>query len=91
MRAGKDRGKTGVVLRAMPKDEKIFIDGLQLVSKHVRPKTTGQKGETVKIPQAVPVSKVMLFCASCRRGVRAGYRLDGGNKVRVCRRCSTEV
>jgi len=89
--SGKDRGKTGTVLRAMPTVDKIIIDGLNLVKKHSRPKRQGEKGQMVSVPRPLGVSKVMLVCASCKEPTRVGARMDGAKKVRYCKKCKAKI
>ena len=88
---GKDRGKTGSVIRTFPARDKIIIDGLNLVKKHVRPKKQGEKGQMVSVPRPLAVSKVMLVCASCKEPTRVGSRMDGARKVRYCKKCKAKI
>jgi len=85
--SGKDRGKSGVVLKVFPESEKITVEGLNLYKKRVKPKRQGQKGETVFVPRPLPSSKAMLVCASCKKSVRVGYRTESGSKIRYCKKC----
>ena len=89
--SGKDRGKTGTVLRALPAADKIIIDGLNLVKKHSRPRKQGEKGQMVSVPRPLGVSKVMLVCASCKEPTRVGSRMDGSRKVRYCKKCKAKI
>jgi len=89
--SGKDRGKTGAVLHALPSEDKVIIDGLNLVKKHARPKRQGEKGQMVLVPRPLGVSKVMLICSSCKEPTRIGYRVDGARKVRYCKKCKAKI
>lgn len=90
--SGKDRGKSGKVLKVFPKEEKILVEGVALRKKHQRPRRARQKGEIVTMPAPVHASNAMLFCKNCNRGVRAGYQcLDDGSKARICKRCKNEI
>jgi large subunit ribosomal protein L24 len=89
--SGKDRGKTGTVLRALPAAEKVIIEGLNLVKKHSRPKRQGEKGQMVSVPRPLAASKVMLVCASCKEPTRVGARMDGARKVRYCKKCKAKI
>lgn len=89
--SGKDRGKTGAVLHALPAADKVIIDGLNLVKKHSRPRRQGEKGQMVSIPRPLAVSKVMLICTSCKEPTRVGSRLDGARKVRYCKKCKAKI
>lgn len=86
---GKDRGKTGKVLRVDVKTERILIDGLNVFKKHARPRKQGEKGEIVSVPRPVQASNVMPVCPSCGTGVRVGAKNEGGARVRICKKCST--
>jgi len=85
--SGKDRGKTGKVLHALPEEGKIVIDGLNVFKKRSRPKKQGEKGETVLVPRPLPASRVMLICANCKMPTRVGYRTEGAKNVRYCKKC----
>lgn len=84
---GKDKGKTGKVLRALPKESSILIEGLNLVKKSVKPKREGQKGEIVLVPRPVNISNVMLVCPHCHEATRIGFRSVDGKKLRFCKKC----
>jgi large subunit ribosomal protein L24 len=89
--SGKDRGKTGTVLRALPAEDKVIIEGLNLVKKHSRPKKQGEKGQMVSVPRPLGASKVMLVCASCKEPTRVGSRAEGARKVRYCKKCKAKI
>ncbi len=86
--SGKDKGNKGKVLRSLPKDNKIVVEGLNLVTKHVRPRRAGEKGQRIKMATPLNVSKAMLICPHCKRAIRVGYKiLTDGRKKRFCRKC----
>ncbi|OGI29485.1 MAG: 50S ribosomal protein L24 [Candidatus Moranbacteria bacterium RIFOXYA12_FULL_44_15] len=91
MIAGKDRGKTGKVLRVLPKDRKAVVEGLNVVKKHTRPKREGEKGQRVEIPRGVTVSNMALVCPKCGKTSRIGYKTTGKIKVRICKKCGSEI
>lgn len=84
---GKDRGKTGKVIKVYPKNEKVTVEGLNIYKKHVRPKRQGEKGEIVQVVRPIHISNVALFCGNCGKAVRAGFRLEEKQKVRYCKNC----
>ncbi|KHO63420.1 MULTISPECIES: 50S ribosomal protein L24 [Thermoanaerobacter] len=87
--SGKDKGKKGKVLQAFPKEGKVIVEGVNIVTKH-RKSTSPQKPGGI-IHQEAPIysSKVMLYCENCGRGVRYGVKiLENGEKVRYCKRCN---
>ncbi len=86
--AGKDKGKRGKVREVHPTDDKVIIEGINIVKKH----TKGRQGvrQAGIIEQEAPMwaSKVMVVCPKCDRGVRVGHAiLANGQKVRQCRHC----
>jgi large subunit ribosomal protein L24 len=87
--SGKDRGKIGTILHAMPTEDRIIVDGLNIFKKRSRPKKQGQKGETVLVPRPMPASKVMLVCVSCKTPTRVGFRMESARKVRYCKKCKS--
>jgi len=91
MLGGKDRGKTGKVLIVLPKDSKVVVEGLNQVKRHVRARKQGQKGQIISKERAVPVSSVALVCKSCGKPTRIGYKIDGNNKIRICKKCGAET
>ena len=89
--SGKDRGKKGKVLTALPRERKLAVEGVNMRKKHVRAKRAGQKGQIVQMPGVFSVSAVMLVCAKCGKGVRAGYKVQGGKKIRICKKCGAGI
>jgi large subunit ribosomal protein L24 len=88
---GKDKGKTGKILKVLPKKNKILIEGLNLYKKHIRPRRQGEKGEVVLVPRPIDASNIILVCSSCNKVVRVGYRFEAEKKVRICRKCGAVV
>lgn len=91
MISGKDKGKTGKVLKVLSLERKVVIEGLNIVKKHNRPRKEGEKGQRVEIPRAVAVSAAMLLCPKCAKAARVGYKISGDNKFRICKRCGAEI
>jgi len=89
--AGKDKGKTAKVLRALPKEMKILVEGVNQKQKHMRPKRQGEKGQIVKIATPVDVSNAKLVCPKCGKAARIGYTIVGGKKYRICKKCKSEI
>jgi large subunit ribosomal protein L24 len=89
--SGKDRGKTGTVLRALVASDQVLVEALNLVKKHARPKKQGEKGQMVSVPRPLAASKVMLVCSSCKEPTRVGGRMDGARKVRYCKKCKAKI
>ena len=86
--SGDDKGKKGKVLEVSPKEGKIIVEGVNIVTKHVRPRRQGEEGGIVKVEGAFYASKANVFCEKCGKGVRVAHKvLEDGNKVRVCAKC----
>jgi large subunit ribosomal protein L24 len=88
---GKYRGKTGKVLKVLPKEGKILVEGVNIVKKHQRPKREGEKGQIVELPAPIDISNVKLICPNCKKATRVGYKISKGKKSRVCKKCGQEV
>ena len=89
--AGKDKGRTGKIIKAIPKESKILVEGINLKKKHVRPKREGEKGQIVEIPAALDVSNVKIICPKCGKATRVGYKVEKERKFRVCKKCLQEI
>ena len=89
--SGKDKGKQGEVLRALPSEGKVVVEGVALVKKAVKPNGVNQQGGIVSQEAAIDVSNVMLVCPKCGKPTRVGHELDAnGKKVRVCKKCGAQ-
>ncbi len=86
--AGKDRGKKGKVRFAYPDDQKIMVEGVNMVKRHLKAIREARQAGIVEREAAMNVSNVMLLCNKCNKPTRVGYRrLEDGSRVRVCRVC----
>jgi len=88
---GKDRGKSGKVSHADPKNGRVTLENLNLFKKHVRPKKQGEKGETVQVPRPVRISNVALVCPSCGKPTRVGVRREKNVRTRYCKKCNASI
>ncbi len=84
------RGKTGKVLQVSPKEGKVIVEGLNMVSKHVKPTKPGEPSGIIKAESAIYACKVQLVCSQCGP-TRVGYKLEDGKKVRICRKCGKKI
>ncbi|BCX15545.1 MAG: 50S ribosomal protein L24 [Candidatus Parcubacteria bacterium] len=84
---GKDRKRTGKVIKALPKENKVVIEGLNLVKKHIRPRRQGEKGKIVEVPRPIYVSNVKLICPKCGDATKVGYNIVDNKKKRFCKKC----
>ena len=89
---GKDRGKTGVVMRALPEVGKVIVDGVNVAKKHQRATRATMQGGIIDKDMPIPVANVALLCPLCGKPTRVGYTIDGdGTKVRICKKCGGEM
>lgn len=88
--AGKDKGKEGKVLRAIPEKNRIVVEGVNRVKKHARPTQKNPQGGILEVEGTIDVSDVMLVCPSCNEPTRVGVKREGGSRVRVCKKCERE-
>ena len=89
--SGKDKGKEGLVIRALPAEGKVIVEGVAVVKKAVRPSAQNQQGGFVEKEAAIDVSNVMLVCPKCGTPPRVGHDVnDKGDKVRVCKKCGAQ-
>jgi len=90
MLAGKDKGKSGKVLRVFPDEKKVVVEGLNLIKKHQRARRQGQKGQIITLPRVVDISNVMLICQHCKSGTRIKVMRTEDVPIRVCKKCGGE-
>ena len=87
--SGKDKSKRGKVLTALPKEGKIIVEGVNILTKHRKPRSVGEEGGIIKVEGPIYASKAMLVCNKCNKATRVGRRiLEDGTKVRVCKVCN---
>ena len=85
--SGKDKGKQGKVLEVSPKEGKVIVEGLNIATKHVKPRRQGEQGGIVSAEAALYASKVQLVCPHCGKPPRVGHTVEDGKKLRVCKKC----
>ncbi len=88
---GKNSGKSGKIISVDLKNWKVSVEGLNVYKKHVRPRREGEKGQIVEVTRPITASNVALVCGSCHKAIRVGYRLEGENKIRYCRKCGSAL
>src|SRR3989338_6056093 len=89
--AGKDKGKVAKILKSLPKEGRILVEGVNLRKKHVKPKSQGEKGQVVSAPATMNVSNVKLLCPRCGKPARVGYKVENDKKVRICKKCKSVI
>ena len=84
----KYRGKTGKVLAVSPKEDKVIVEGINVVKKHVKPRKAGDPSGIIETEAAIYASKVQLVCPKCGKPTRVGHKLyEDGKKDRMCKKC----
>ncbi|MBE6686354.1 MAG: 50S ribosomal protein L24 [Ruminococcaceae bacterium] len=89
--SGDDKGKKGKVVEVSPKEGKVIVNGVHIVSKHTKPRKQGEAGGIMKVEGAIYADKVALYCDKCGKGVRAKHKDVDGKKIRVCAKCGKEL
>jgi large subunit ribosomal protein L24 len=86
--AGKDRGKKGKVRRALPNEDRVIVEGLNMIKRHSRARRAARQAGIIELEAPIHVSNVMLVCGKCGNPTRVGFRfLVDGKKVRICNSC----
>ncbi len=84
----KDRNKSGKVLEVSPKENKVIVEGLNKVKKHLKPKKAGDPSGIIETESAIYADKVQLVCPKCNKPTRVGVKFyEDGKKDRVCKKC----
>ena len=90
--AGRERGKTGKILRVLPAKGRVLIERVNLVKRHMKPRGVQQLGGIVEREASLHASNVLPICGRCNKPTRVGSRrLDDGHAVRICRRCGEQL
>lgn len=99
--SGKDSGKTGKVIQVFPKEEKVVVEGVNIMKKSLKPNKKSEKGQVIELAGPLHASKVALVCGKCGLETRVGYKIEGkdpstraagaaqyrASKKRVCKKC----
>ncbi len=86
--SGKERGKKGKILAVSPKEGKVIIEGINMVSKHVKPRKMGEQGGIIKAEGAMYACKVQVVCPHCGKPTRVSHKIyEDGTKERICKKC----
>lgn len=91
MLSGKDRNKTGKIISVHKEDNRVVVEGLNMIKRHTRARQQGQKGQIIHKERAISVGSVALICKSCGKATRVGHKINGDIKIRVCKKCKSEV
>ena len=89
---GKDRGKEGAVMRAIPEKGKVVVDGVNIAKRHQRATRATTQGGIIDKDMPIPVANVAIICSACDKATRVGYRFDDQKrKIRICRKCGGDL
>jgi large subunit ribosomal protein L24 len=90
--AGKDKGKSGKVLKVLTAKQRVVVEGVNVVKKHLKRRSENEPGGLREAPAPLAVSNVSLFCGNCNRGVRCGTKIaDDKSKTRICKKCQRTI
>ena len=90
--AGKDKGKEGTILRSLPQKQRVVVEKVNIVSRHTKPRKQGEEGGILKKEAPIYACKVQRVCPKCNKPTRPAHKLlEGGKKVRVCKKCGAEI
>ena len=89
--SGKDKGKQGKVLGTVPSEDKVVVEGINMVTCHVKPRRQGETGGIVQREAALYASKVQVVCPKCKKGTRVAHKIENGKKTRVCKHCGATL
>ena len=89
--SGKDKGKQGKILAAMPEDQRVIVKNVNMITAHVKPRKQGEEGGRISKEGSIDESNVMLVCPKCGKATRVGHAYEGDKKVRVCKKCGKNI
>ncbi len=90
--AGKDKGRRGKVRSVLTKEERVLVDGINMIKRHAKARTQARQAGIIEQEAPIDSSNVMLICSRCSRPARVGSGfLEDGKKVRICRRCGEAI
>jgi len=90
--AGKDKGKEGNIIKAMPADNKVVVEGVNMITKATKANPAyGIQGGLIKKEAPLDSSNVMILCPSCGKATRVAHKIVDGKKVRVCKKCGEQL
>jgi large subunit ribosomal protein L24 len=86
--SGTEKGKKGTILSVLKSDQKVLVQGINIRTKHVKPRKQGQESGIIKRECPISISKVSFYCDKCEKGVKLGIKIqEDGKKVRFCKKC----
>ena len=89
--SGKDKGKKGEVIGVFPKDGKVIVEKINMVSRHTKPRRQGETGGIIQKEAPLYACKVQRVCPKCGQATRPAHKVTAEGKVRVCKKCGAEI
>ncbi len=90
--AGKDRGKQGQVRQVLSRENRLVVQGVNMIKRHMRPRAMGTQAGIIEKEAPIQASNVKLICRACQKPARVGFRIrSDGVKVRVCHACAQDI
>ena len=90
--SGREKGKKGKVLSVDPAKSMLIVEGVNMISRHTKPRKQGEAGGIIKVEGSLRVCKVMVVCGSCKKPTRIAYTFaKDGEKTRVCKHCGAKL
>ena len=84
-------GHKGKVLQVMPEEGKVIVEGMNMVSRHTKPRQQGEQGGIIKKEAPLYACKVQVVCPKCGKATRVGHKVTGDKKARICKKCGAEL
>ncbi len=88
---GKDKGKTGKIDRVFPKVSKVLVSNVNLYKRHLKARSETKPSEIITLTKPLPEENVILVCPKCHKETRVGYKIEKNNKLRICKKCNSEI
>lgn len=89
--SGQDKGKKGKILNAIPEKQRLVVQGVNMITTHVKPRRQGEAGGRITKEGTIHVSNVMLVCPKCGKATRVAHTFEGDKKVRFCLKCKKNI
>lgn len=88
---GKDRGREGKIEEVLSKENKVLVANVNQYKRHLKARSAKQPSEIVTLTKPLPLHNVSLICPNCHLPARVGFKLDSGDKIRVCKKCGKKI
>ena len=88
--SGNDKGKTGEIIKVIPKTQKVIVKGVNVRKKHVKPRKAGEQGGIIPTEFPIHSSKFNVVCPKCQKPTRIGYIIEKDSKTRICKKCGAK-